>query len=475
MSENLECGICLGSFKDPIILRCCGLSACRDCLLLLPQPRICPFDRKALDQPSNWISNRSLLLHLETLNNSINTNKRKKQSFQMSLQENININYFPDEGKISLIRKLAASNGWKENDFNPSLKVISFSNASNLKMLNVYYSTMNIGLVLRDPGLGSTLLFRTETSTVELHKIFFDSEIENNSLSLSKRKKIEACAEKEFLAKHIKYLSSDLILANIRIKEIEDIERIEAERIKRHLELEAQRKKAEENRLKEIEEEEKKQEKLRKIRIERGENVYWSLQHHEHIPSKLDTFRSIAIGEGGYIAVADNGTCAYHGIPYNVAEQVKRAQNKNIELVAIGPRRNGYGEHQFYILKTNGKQFGNASDQFWEAINSKPQRPVLVCFDENDSYFIKFSNRSCNWSGNINESAQKVFQRADDIICVWLGENGSYFIGYEENGEYKKSYYRLPREISSYACNRSCEIRQLFYEHKNDTYFISCN
>ena len=219
--------------------------------------------------------------------------------------------------------------------------------------------------------------------------------------------------------------------------------------------------------------------RLRRIKIKkRGKNNHWELNHTKGIPDDMENVRSIALGEGGYISIFDSGMCSYHGIPDTIINQIARHQNKNLELIAIGPRDySPYNDDDYfyYLLKTNGRQFGNVSSEFWEAMDSRNASPEFVAIAGPDSYYIKFDD-GCSAFRGLNESCTAILlRRGVTIKCIWIGPDDAYFLNYREGGEKKRSYYKLPGALNKYASNKRYDVRKMCFDYYNDGYFVSYN
>jgi hypothetical protein len=64
------------------------------------------------------------------------------------------------------VRSLAASHGYQEIQYNPTSRVIIFSNGS--MQVNVYYTTGTIGTCLDHPTQGKTQLFRRGVVSLDM-------------------------------------------------------------------------------------------------------------------------------------------------------------------------------------------------------------------------------------------------------------------------------------------------------------------
>lgn len=288
--------------------------------------------------------------------------------------------------------------------------------------------------------------------------------------------------EKEWLRNHLSILAKQTKQAQDRLNEIEAGEREEEERKRKVCEDEVRRERARQAEI-DRKEEERQDEINRKVEEERlrkrGKNFEYSLHHNKHFPATLNDTKCVAIGGGGYIAVSDSSTCysSYHGIPRNVVDEIRRAQYKCLDIVAIGPRLSSYhgnNDYQFYILKTNGKVSWNVTAAFSKAHNDHKFSPELVVLGADDNFYIKFADGATSWSypdGKVSD-----ILRNYSIRCVWFGRDGSYFLGYKDSeGFYKQSYYNLPSYLAKYASNRRYEIRQMLYDYETENGFIRYN
>lgn len=174
------------------------------------------------------------------------------------------------------------------------------------------------------------------------------------------------------------------------------------------------------------------------------------------MPDSMRDIKCVAIAEGGYVAVFDDGDCCCHGIPNHVVTILKRQHFSNISYIALG-------EHdQYYIRKTNGKELYYGCEEFMNAIASASTRAKLVAFGDYDTYFIVFDDGSRTWSDNLDEilpdAAYSIFTNtSNNISSVWLGEYDSYddeflyFIVYN-NGNY--TYDSIPDVVSDWVFHR---------------------
>jgi hypothetical protein len=64
------------------------------------------------------------------------------------------------------VRSLAASHGYHEIQYNPTSRVIIFSNGS--MQVNVYYTTGTVGTCLDHPTQGKTQLFRRDVVSLDM-------------------------------------------------------------------------------------------------------------------------------------------------------------------------------------------------------------------------------------------------------------------------------------------------------------------
>ena len=287
--------------------------------------------------------------------------------------------------------------------------------------------------------------------------------------------------EKEFIIRHLEYLEEEVTYTTSNLIKMVEKDMEEAER--RRLAREEEERKKKEELERQAKEERRRQERLAKEEAERkrqkkvqkrGVHLYWELYHSKHIPDNLENIQSVAIGDGGYIAIHDDLSSMYHGIPDNVANQIERHHNDNLELIAIGHRKR-YGEYPYYLLKSNGKQFGNLSSSCWDAICDTEARPVLVVLGVGaDSFFIKFDRGRFCYRG-LNDSCAAILERGVSVTCIWIGRDDSYFLNYTEDGEKKRSYYHLPSGLGKYANDKRLDVKTMCYDYDSETYLVSYN
>ena len=119
--SSFECPICLDRLIDPIVLSCCGTTACNSCLLKLPMPRICPFDRKVI--PSRRGS--GIELYRAIWRHRLHHCHRHRLHLPCISTDTDSISL---ESPISCFdRQIHAETGWKELDMNGDSKVIPSS------------------------------------------------------------------------------------------------------------------------------------------------------------------------------------------------------------------------------------------------------------------------------------------------------------------------------------------------------------
>eukprot|EP01032_Pedospumella_encystans_P013611 gene13611-15661_t len=117
----------------------------------------------------------------------------------------------------------------------------------------------------------------------------------------------------------------------------------------------------------------------------RGACFDYSLRHDTHFPTSMKDVKCIALSNGGYVALYDHGRCGWHGIPSDVAEVLKRQQNRMIDYIALGPG-------QYYIRKTNGKVFFRGCGAFEEEIRKQNGVVKFVTFGDQNTYFLEYES-----------------------------------------------------------------------------------
>ena len=210
--------------------------------------------------------------------------------------------------------------------------------------------------------------------------------------------------------------------------------------------------------------------KTDEMNSKRGNNFNYFLRFTKCFPPTMDTTKVVALSNGGYIRINDNGLESYHGIHYDASEAVDREKFENCACSYLACGRNG----QYYIAKKNGKStFKIKCQGLREAIDKNSTSVQLLAFGQDDyTYYVKFNDGSSEWNGNISESFSKIC-KVHPVKDVHLGSNGSYFVRYELHGEEKISCKGLPSEVMSY-CNKYKQkpVKQVLVDEDSDTWFV---
>jgi hypothetical protein len=167
----------------------------------------------------------------------------------------------------------------------------------------------------------------------------------------------------------------------------------------------------------------------------RGNNYDFWLSYSDGFPSSMADVRCLAMSEGGFVAVFDNGSVCYHGIDPDVAELLDRQHLSNIEYLSIGR----YG--QYYIAKTSGKEFFSGCKSFMSAIKKANDKVRFVSFGPPDTFYIQYEDGSAEWNGNIAREVTKILRMSNIVVdCLWLGGGGDYYLGYNSTWIYRGAF-----------------------------------
>ncbi|KAJ1397098.1 hypothetical protein B484DRAFT_407118 [Ochromonadaceae sp. CCMP2298] len=132
--------------------------------------------------------------------------------------------------------------------------------------------------------------------------------------------------------------------------------------------------------------------RVEKLRRSRGQECDYALTYSENMPLIKDV-TCVAIGEGGYIALLEDGSAHYDHLPPEVLLT---------KLV-------------YFVLGPPG------------------------------TFYAQFDNGKAAW-GQVSSRVEELFL-SKEVVCAWLGEKGSYFVGWEEEGVYKTEHQHLPHEM----------------------------
>eukprot|EP01032_Pedospumella_encystans_P018808 gene18808-21402_t len=198
---------------------------------------------------------------------------------------------------------------------------------------------------------------------------------------------------------------------------------------------------------------------------ERGNHTFWKLRHSKSFPTSATNVACFAQAHGGYVAVFDNGTCVWQGIPATVIDVIATQRNRNIAYVALG-------EHgQYYIRMRDNEHFFAGSAEFERSIRSSESPARLVAFGDANSYFVLFEDGKRDTRALLPRTALKILSDRP-LHSVWIGTNlvhnaNGYFISYQGvTGCTLQTYAGLPSEVVGWMEKRQkqskpAQIKQL--------------
>lgn len=200
----------------------------------------------------------------------------------------------------------------------------------------------------------------------------------------------------------------------------------------------------------------------------RGNNCFWKLRHHTGFPESVHSVACIAIAQGGFVAVMDDGTCVWDGIPAKVASILEGQYRRNIAYVALGE----CGQH--YILLKNGREFYAGPPSFEKAIRGAKSIAKVVTFGDSVSYFVQFEDGTRDWNAPFSRRAENILKDCR-IFSLWIGtpppSRGApelpYFVSYQPSDRHTgtlHSFAGLPYEVNdwiTYKTQKSTQIKQI--------------
>ena len=507
----MECPVCLESFDSvnniPASLTC-GHTFC----LKHNNLSVCPICRHSI--PNQLHKNIALL---QVLNCVVH----KSQS--------------PSGLDINSIKQLAQKLNWNEASHNKQNLMISYKNESINARINVYYNTGTVVTCLEHSYFGKTQFFQRKVNLEELKEIFESPKIHAGILkqsgysdvedeeSLLRQQEVELESQLQTIRSQLSYLADNkeeifraqqqrlqeerkrleairLVeeerkrLEAIRLAE-EERKRIEAARLveegRKRLEAirlaEEERKRIEAARL--VEEERKRIEAIRlaeeeRKRIEaahkaienrrlqaRGKFDTYCLHHDTNFPT-MNSCKCVAIigdeSETGYLYVSDDGGCHGHvAMSNNLRDVLKQHQFSNFDYIATGEAG------QYFIRKMNGRMFWSVCRDFSDIIHDSSNGSILwVSFGcDSDTFYIQYSDGSYKCQG-VDSKFYSVINNASTVDAVWLGDDYSYVISYD-NG--KVSYKNIPKVLQTRIQKLSADkhsIKQILCDSRTECYFI---
>jgi chorismate mutase len=416
--------------------------------------------------------------------------------------------------------------GLEEVYWNQTSKVISFVNDAWECRINVYYTTGTVGTCLDHPTGGKTQLFRRDVDYELLKEIFENPRAHtgtgyyrtdanlpvrpptNRTRKMSRHydevsdEETEIRCQLDILQPQVDLLRSQLaVLVTQRIAKAEEAARLKRERaaLKTAIHREVEQRVA--LRLREVEArqraeyeqhattaiEEVTERAARTYRGERartanlrGNSCHHSLRYDQDIPTSLVDVVSVAVSDGGYVAVLEDGSCSYDGVNSELAAELGRQHLSNIQYVAAGPAG------QYYIRKTNGRSMCAGCDEFVEVLDRVNSPARLVAFGDEDTFFVQFEDGSVTFSRDlgdlIGEDALDLLL-TESLETVWLGserhfdysgygvqERIGFYIGYNKG---ECDYGNLPEGVQEWLDGKhpGVKVKQVLADER-DNYFI---
>ncbi|KAK3259042.1 hypothetical protein CYMTET_31939 [Cymbomonas tetramitiformis] len=402
------------------------------------------------------------------------------------------------------VRECARRHGLDEIQFNERSRVIAFSDRARTVRINVYYTTGTVGTCVSHPKQGSTQMFRRSCTMHLLEQIMMDPRVHtgkgykrkfHHAMSVDHRDErkyggeIAGPARSEDLEVRYQLLELDkeaseiaeqraALSAHINALDANRLERAEAERVEREREasakLEKENVEKEKKRLAAVHEAavRARQEQVNRDHARGNYSQSW-LSYRDYMPQSMSNVKCVGINEGGYVAVYDEGSCAYHGVSRNITEYIDRQENSNISYLAIGP------DSQFFGKKFNGKTEWNAPGDFGEAIHQSSSGVKFVAFGPFGTYYIQFLDGSTHWNGEIDPTLDQYLMQSSNIRQVWLGEDEQYFICWDCGGfdfslrpEHQKNFNKM-KKLARTNCIRQFLIWE--EDHESPCYFLRCS
>lgn len=357
---------------------------------------------------------------------------------------------------------------------NKQLKVISFANELT-KCRFVVYERGTVVVTSSDPSLGTTQSVRREVNYRSLVDLFREPLYKKSIAAVNshgtKRKSDSIQPKKtnvvldddcEFDEQPVKKVSSFIKPTHLDGK---------------HQIFEIATKKEEDKRWRESLSPKKSTEAVQAATTElsrkvnaRGSNCFWKLRHTGGFPESVHDVSCIAIAQGGFVAVMDDGTCVYNGVPASIANILEVQYKRNIAYIALGE----YGQH--YILLKNGREYYSGSPSFEKAIRGAKSTAKVVAFGDSVSYFVQFEDGMREWSAPFSRRMSDDLKDCQ-VHSLWIGTppptRGAaelpYSLVYQPavrvgNGPPLHTYAGLPYEVQDwiqYKTQKSTQIKQI--------------
>lgn len=393
--------------------------------------------------------------------------------------------------ELSKIRSIAAQIGTVEETYlNTKSRVVSFHNYTVDCRINVYYTTGTVGTCLYHPVCGKTQLFRRGVTYELLADIFRhprvhtgtgyfrkDAAMQTNPMSFYGDDKEESDDEETALKKQLMQLEPQVQLIQARLAEIAALKREEQQKAAAELAAEQKlREEQEEAHRLEAARQAAVEEKARKNRL-RGEKICASIiDMDDTFPRGSSDIACVAITSTGWALAYDSGQVVWDGVPDDElpgeVERILRQQHQMmIAYIAIGP------QGQYYIRKTNGKQFFSGPEEFVEAVHSNASAVKFVSFGDWDTFYVHFENGTRDFDGLPWNLSSRIGTGSIAVDALWVGEREyddmeetPYFVSY---GHGKCSYKNLPHCVQSWLSRmgtKNIHVKQLLAE--GDSFFV---
>lgn len=170
----------------------------------------------------------------------------------------------------------------------------------------------------------------------------------------------------------------------------------------------------------------------------RGNNCDYSLTNHDGMPESMANVACVAIADGGYVAVMDDGTCEHDGLSTDFLEVLQRQKFSNITYIALGRRVSTLSPRRTSEDSTTDRKNLKSSLRTHAAASStshsKPGMPIM--------WPLRTARRS---------GATDVLMAQQDVNSVWLGvpayrgADVPYLVSYGRGGNYESDL--LPDEV----------------------------
>lgn len=429
--------------------------------------------------------------------------------------------YDEEEGvlDVGMVEAVAASLGYRVHRRNTISRVLSFCTPRSTDKVNVYYSTGTVGTVVDHPQQGRTQLFRRNVSIVQLASIFANPRVhtgvgyrtllaaQNMNIDLTRPGGTANCCSDTSIdmvldeqTEMIYELNRvDKMIAMLCEQRSETLKQFQASK------LEIVRQQAEKLQQKQQKEERQRQQRERERKLAAdaeaarvaaaeaeaarvaaqaeaaqaarvaaarthalalmGNDYEYRLNHSDGFPNCLDSYPCVAIGQGGFFAVREDGLRCFHS-SMPAVNTLMNNHKTHLKYISIS----GHHSSRYYISKTNGKTFYSVPVSMEEMLDRESCTANLVAFGPDNSYYCRTTNGKSQWSTNIAEKAQEIFKTPrNSIRAVYLGRNLSYFVAYDDqNGVHKMSYNGLPKDVARELSKKNRLVTQVLIDYDNN-------